>query len=668
MSRHHDPNPVSPGAMWPGGGEDATQLIQRISDAGLGETTQPYLPVVPAESGPVPATPTTGRAGPESVGPAAATSASGAPAATTTVASGTATESSAVAGMRTARTGGVVRAGALMAVATLVSRATGFLAKAILLATLGVTVINDAYTIANTLPNIIFELLIGGVLTSVAIPLLSRARSDPDGGQGYTQRLVTMAFVGLLGATGLAIAAAPLLTHLYLSGHGATSDPVLATRLAYLLLPQVFFYGMAALFGAILNTKEKFAAPAWAPVVNNIVVIAVAVMLLRLHGGVFHPDSTMSVPELALLGIGTTVGIVVQALVMVPSLLRSGFRFRWRWGGDRRLLEAGRLMLWAIAYVLVSQVGYVVVTRVASGGMAGGITVYAFTLLLFQLPYGILGVSILTAIMPRMSRHAAAGDMAGVKSDMSLANRLSAVALLPVAAAMVALAAQLAYLSSRYGSVQADDSAIIGQTLAALAVGLLPLAMTLVQMRVFYAMKDGRTPTLINAIMVAVRVPLLLLCTQLDDVHLVPGLAAATTVSYLVGAVVGEVWLRARYGSMHTARTLVTIGKMVVASAAGGVAGYYAVIALFDPTIDSFGDALLELLVGAVVGLVVIAVLATVLGVEELVPVRRRIGGLIGLGGRSAASSGPTSTDAGQETEPAARRGLGCPGRSWHPR
>ena len=197
---------------------------------------------------------------------------------------------------------------------------------------------------------------------------------------------------------------------------------------------------------------------------------------------------------------------------------------------------------------------------------------------------------------------------------------------------------------------------MIGQTLAALAVGLLPLAMTLVQMRVFYAMKDGRTPTLINAIMVAVRVPLLILCTQLDDVYLVPGLAAATTVSYLVGAVVGEIWLRARYGSMHTGRTLVTVGKMILASAAGGVAGYYTVIALFDPSIDSFGEALLELVVGAAVGLVVIAVLATVLGVEELVPVRRRIAGFLGLGGRGGVGpAAPTGADPGQETEAAAR-------------
>jgi putative peptidoglycan lipid II flippase len=213
VSRHHDPTPVSPGAMWPGGGEDATQLIQRISVAGLNETTVPHLPVVPTEPEAelVPVAAGSGPAG----SPPAATSA---PVGATAASSGPPAESSAVAGMRTARTGGVVRAGALMAVATLVSRATGFLAKVILLAMLGVGMINDAYTIANTLPNIIFELLIGGVLTSVAIPLLSRARADADGGEGYTQRLMTMAFVGLIGATGLSIAAAPLLTRVYLSG------------------------------------------------------------------------------------------------------------------------------------------------------------------------------------------------------------------------------------------------------------------------------------------------------------------------------------------------------------------------------------------------------------------------------------------------------------------
>ena len=234
-------------------------------------------------------------------------------------------------------------------------------------------------------------------------------------------------------------------------------------------------------------------------------------------------------------------------------------------------------MLWAVAYVLVSQVGYIVVTNVASDNVAGGITLYAFASLLFQLPYGIIGVSILTAIMPRMSRHAAAGQMDDVKDDASLANRLSIVALTPVAAGIIVLAGALAIVAALYGAVTLDDTIVLGATLAALALGLVPFAVTLVQMRVFYAMKDARTPTLINAIMVAVRIPLLIAVRDAGRPSLIiPGLAVATSISYLVGAIAGEIWLRARYGPMGTRRTLVTLVKMTVAGAAGAGAALLA--------------------------------------------------------------------------------------------
>ncbi len=536
-----------------------------------------------------------------------------------------------VAGMKTARTGGVVRAGAVMAVATLVSRITGFLSKVVLLGVLGAGVVNDAYTLANTLPNIIFELLIGGVLTSVAIPLLSRARSDPDGGELYTQRLMTAALVGLLVATALAILAAPLLTRLYLADDSLV-DVGLANSLAYLLLPQIFFYGIAALFGAILNTKEKFGVPAWAPVANNIVVIGVGIGFFFMSGtanGTGAALSQLTRGELLFLGIGTTAGIVLQSLVMVPTLLRSGFRFRWRWGGDRRLLEAGHLMLWAVAYVLVSQAGYIVVTNIASDNVAGGITLYAFASLLFQLPYGIIGVSILTAMMPRMSRHAAAGQYDEMKNDASLANRLSIVALTPIAAGIIVLAGALSIVVALYGRVTLEQTVILGSTLAALALGLVPFAVTLVQMRVFYAMKDARTPTLINAIMVGVRIPLLILCAGLDPELIIPGLAAATSISYLVGAIAGEIWLRARYGPMGTKRTLVTLCKMTVAGAAGAGVALLAGNRLLTFAVDTLGAALVQILLCGTVGLLVIAIVAVLLKVEELVPLRNRIAALL---------------------------------------
>ncbi|GGL96865.1 murein biosynthesis integral membrane protein MurJ [Nakamurella endophytica] len=637
------------------GTEDSTVLIQQITDEALPERDRRPAGRTDADTvvtGPGADTVVTG-SGADTVvtGSGAATVLPGsaaetvvaAPDAARTVSTGdgttvvTAAGADAVAGMRTARTSGVVRASALMAVATVVSRITGLLAKVLLAAALGAAVVNNSYTLANTLPNIVFELLIGGVLTSVAIPLLTRAqRSDADGGAEYTQRLVTLVLVGLVAATALSVAAAPLLTRLYLSGSSDAVNVGLATDLARLLLPQIVFYGLAAMFGAILNTRERFAANAWAPVVNNLVVIAVAVVLLR--SGITSGADTLSRADALLLGVGTTLGIVAQAAVMLPSLRRSGFRFRWRWGWDRRLGEAGGLVAWAVVYVLVSQVGVVATTRIASGDdLTGGVVIFQTASLLFQMPYGILGVAVLTAIMPRMSRHAAAGQLVELKQDMSLANRLSAVALLPVSAGLLVVGGALSVLLFEHGEFDRESALLVGGTLGGMAVGLLPLAMTLVQMRVFYAMKDGRTPVVINAVMVAVRVPLLFAAASLSPRLVIPGLAVATAASYLVGAVVGEIWLRARFGPMGTRRTLATVGKMAVASAGGGVAAYFGTRAVTGLRPTSLLDALAICVVAAVIGVVVIAVLAVLLRVEELVPVRRRLLRLLGRGRASDA-------------------------------
>ncbi len=241
--------------------------------------------------------------------------------------------------------------------------------------------------------------------------------------------------------------------------------------------------------------------------------------------------------------------------------------------------------------------------------------------MLFQLPYGIIGVSILTAIMPRMSRHAAAGQMADVKDDAGLASRLSIVALTPVAAAMIVLATSLAVVTSLYGAVELDQTVVLGTTLAALAFGLVPFAVTLVQMRVFYAMKDARTPTIINAIMVVVRVPLMIASASLDERLIIPGLAVATSISYLIGAIAGEIWLRARYGPMGTRRTLVTLVKMTVAGAAGAGAALLVSERLLHLEVRGLADALVQIAISGTVGLLVIVAVATLLGGGRADPV-----------------------------------------------
>lgn len=536
------------------------------------------------------------------------------------------------------RRSSLLRASGSMALASLVSRVTGFARQVALVAALGLTVVNDSYTVANTLPNIIYELLLGGVLSSVMVPLLVRAQSeDADGGEEYIRKLLTVATAVLVAATALAMLAAPLLTALYLggepfggSGPGAESraDPALATAFALLLLPEIVFYGLGALFGAILNTKGVFGPFAWAPVLNNLVMLAVLGVYLLMPGEV---SSDLSDPKLLVLGLGTTLGIVVQALVLLPALRRAGVRYKPRWGWDSRLGEAGGLALWVTAYVLVGQVGYVVTTRVAAAANPGSVATYTNAWLLLQVPYGVLGVSLLTALLPRMSRSAAAGRLAEVVSDLSLGARYSCVALIPVSALITVFGGSIGVALFSLGRSNPEEAARLGLTLAVSAFGLLPFALVMLQLRVFYAMKDARTPTVIQLFMVAVKVPMLLACpVLLAPERVVLGLAVANSASFVVGAVAGQLWLRHRLGPLGGRPVLVTMAKTTVAAAAGAVAGLGVLVALRDGLAGQLAPVALAWLVlatGGTAGLLVTVAGMRVLRLAEMTAVWARLPG-----------------------------------------
>ncbi len=441
--------------------------------------------------------------------------------------------------------GSLVRSSSLIAIASLVSRLTGFLRNLALVAVLGLAVVNDSYTVSNTLPNIVYELLLGGVLTSVMIPVLVRAqKDDADGGVAFTRRLLTVVGAGLLVATAIAMVAAPLLTRLYLgSGETGQANPELATAFAWLLLPQIFFYGIGAMLGAILNSKQVFLPFAWAPVLNNVVMLLVLGAYVFVPGEISTDPVRMGDPKLLVLGIGTTFGIVVQALVLFPAMRRIGFRYRPLWGWDPRLTLAGGMALWIVGYVLAGQAGYIVTTRVAAGADPGSVSTYQNAWLLLQVPYGVIGVSLLTALMPRMSRAAARGDNEQVVTDLSLGARLSTVGLLPIAALLTVFGTELGVALFSLGAGSGSGASRLGATVAASAFGLLAYAVTMLQLRVFYAMTDSRTPTLIQVGMIVVKIPLLLVCPLLlppDKVVL--GLAAANGLSFVVGAIIGQ-WL-----------------------------------------------------------------------------------------------------------------------------
>jgi putative peptidoglycan lipid II flippase len=502
---------------------------------------------------------------------------------------------------------GILRAAGTMAVATLVSRITGLLRTMVLAAALGVGLVNDAYNTANTLPNIVYELLLGGVLTSVVVPLLVHAQErDRDGGAGYAQRLSTIATAGLLAVTLVAVLATPLLTSLY--GITGNAEQVqLANWLARILLVEIAFYGVGALATAILNSRGVFGPPAWAPVLNNVVVIVTGLLFMAASGPGDLEPATITAGQVWLLGGGTTLGIAVQAVVLLPLLGKAGVPVRPRWGlKNTGLREAGALGLWVIGYVAVSQVGVVVATRIANdaGRESGlGSSAFAYASLLFQMPYGIIGVALLTALLPRMSRAASRHDVDGVVQDLSLGTRLSALGLLPVTAALAVLGPALGILMFARGNTSTADAEGIGTALAVGAFGLLPMAVTLLQLRVFYAMKDARTPTLIQVGMVAVRVPLLIAVPAVvEPRHVVAGLMLATSVTYVAGWVIGDLALRRRLGGIRGRETFGPVLRMALASFVAGLVGWL-VVRLPD---DLFGATTAGSLATVLVGTVVI--------------------------------------------------------------
>jgi putative peptidoglycan lipid II flippase len=517
-----------------------------------------------------------------------------------------------------------------IAIASLTSRLTGFARSVLLVAALGSTTeVSIAYNSGNNFPNMVYELLLGGVLSSVLIPLLVHAQAeDDDGGVRYTQRLFSLAVVALAVTTVLAVAASPLIAGAF-SPPGPQRD--LTTTFAYLLLPEIFFYGLGALFMAVLNIRHSYGPAAWAPVLNNVVVIATIAVFWALPGPATLTPSSMTTSQILVIGIGTTLGIAAQALVLFPALRRVGFHWAWRFRAlpneAGRLREMGTLGLWVLGYVVASQVGVTVIQRI--GSYNGGFTVFTYADLLFQMPYGILVVSLLTAIMPRLSRAAVRGDEAAVVADLSLATRLSAVALIPITAGLIVLGPDLGVTLFGHLSSTVAGGRLIGSALAWSAFGLLPFAIVMLQMRVFYAMRDGRTPTLINVFMVGSKVALVLVTNAAfrappgTDVNLHPSVRAiewlniATSVSYVVGMVIGYVVLTRRLGRLGMRAVAATTVRVAVVSAAAGVAAYLLVTASHHWLGTGHTGSATALVLGGLVGIAVLLVAATRMRITE---------------------------------------------------
>ena len=473
----------------------------------------------------------------------------------------------------------LIRSSAGMAVGTLVSRGTGFLRTLVLVYAVGIGALGNAYNNANTLPNTVYYLMLGGIFTSVVVPLLVRAaRRDPDRGEAYAQRVFTLGALALLGVTVLATLLAGPLVHLYAPsingppGSHLAAEHNLMVVWAYWFIPQIFFYGMSSLIGAILNTRGRFAAPMWAPVVNNLVVIAVGALYFVTVGTNKEPW-TISPAGVQLLGIGTTLGVIAQTVALYPSLRAAGFRWRPTLGfRPGEVSEMGRMAGWMSVYVITQWAGNLVVQILANAASAGvnGYSAYSIAWQLFQLPYAIVGISVITALLPRMSEHASARRYSLVRDDFSIGVRLASVIVVPAAIYLGVLGGPIAEVLFSYGSTSAVHARYVGEVFGLFALGLVPYMLTQLQLRVFYSFQDSKTAALVGFLIMVFGIAAALIAwSMLPGSQVVAGLAVAYGLANLVGTVAGWALLLRRVGSLDGWAIARSLTRMHLATVPG---------------------------------------------------------------------------------------------------
>jgi len=479
----------------------------------------------------------------------------------------------------------LLRSSGVMAMGTLASRVTGFVRSAVLIYAIGTHDLANAYNLANTIPNIVYNLALGGILTSVVVPLLvSAAKRDRDRGEAYDQRIFTLGVLALGGITVVATLAAQPIAAVYAGNIGTPAAYHLTVIFAYFFIPQIFFYGVSSLAGAILNARGSFAAPMWTPVINNVVVILVGLAFMATAGLNRTPEN-ITAAQVQLLGIGTTLGIILQTAGLVPSLRRVGFRWHPRHDFRRaEVSEIGRMSGWMFGYVLTTQIAFLVTTRVANAAgfraaaatgfsqqaAGAGIAAYTNAYMLFQLPYAIVGISVITALLPRMSAHASEGRYGLVTGDFSTATRLASVLVAPASLILAVLGTPLAEGVFGYGSTSIASARYVGEIFAVFSLGLLPFTLFQLQLRVFYAMHDSRTPALISVFTMAINITANLLALAiLPPQHVVAGLGAGFGLASLVGTVIAWRVLSRRIGSLDGRRVGSALVRMYAASIPG---------------------------------------------------------------------------------------------------
>ena len=467
------------------------------------------------------------------------------------------------------------RASGIMALGTILSRITGFIRGILIVAVLGTTLLADTYNVANTMPNILYNLLVGGALTAIFIPQLVRSFEHDDGGDGFASRLITTISLILLILVSLGMYFAPALVRLYAPEFfttGFETEQEIAIAFTRYCLPQIFFLGLFTMLGQVANARGSFGPLMWAPIANNLVGIALFGGFLLFSPGIDINSITSN--QVALLGWGTTFSVVVQALVLIPVIRKLGITLKPRLGLSG-LGKSFNLAGWTLVYVLISQLGYLVTVNVATSaavrsaqeGIKTGVgyTPYTYAYYVMLLPYSIVTISIITAILPHISKLALEGKREEVKAQLVRAIRLVGVITIPSAVAFLLFGSLIT--ESIFVGIPTEDSRYIGYVLSALSFGLVAFSINLILIRGFNAFEDTKTQVVSILVINVIAVAMSYFCLFfVKNQWVTVGLGVAFSVSYLAGLFVTLGLLKKHVGKLAISEFLGQHVRLLVAA------------------------------------------------------------------------------------------------------
>ncbi|MEY4457994.1 MAG: hypothetical protein RIS25_587 [Actinomycetota bacterium] len=523
--------------------------------------------------------------------------------------------------------GNIGRSSLLLASGTVVSRILGFISAVVLAQTLGTVGQGaDAFALANQLPNNIYAIVAGGVLSAVLVPQIVRASQHDDGGARYINKLLTLGLLVFGIVAVVATVCAPLLVSLY-AGQGSDAgfdgeSLALATAFAWWCLPQILFYAIYALLGEVLNARGVFGPFTWAPVVNNVIAIAGMLALTAAfpaEPGVtpfwnsYHFAEWWTAGPIAVLAGTATLGVAAQSMILFLFLRRAGVHFtpdfRFRGVGLRR---ASQLAGWTLGMIVLTQIAGLVQTNVASIASADGqpaIAVLRFSWLVFMLPHSVATVSLATAYFTRMSADVRDGRWESLSRDIVESVARIGLFMFLATAGIVTLSVPI----SAVFSSEPETVVEMATVLAGFAVGLVPFSVVFVMQRIFYALEDTRTPFVVQIVHSGVFIVGALLIGAGNSGHIARELALLTSLVGFIQAGLLVALLRRRLGSVGLRELARHGSRFVIAGIVAVVAGYLTLSAVgfsIDRYMDqhfSFGSMPTTLVILSGVGAVMTA-------------------------------------------------------------